>query len=1369
MNNCYRLIWNEITRSWVAVAEIAKARGKHAAGSVLMAAAGVALAAPPNPPAPTQLPAGGKVVAGNAVIAQSGAALNINQNSNRAAIDWQSFNLGSQASVNFNQPGAGSVTLNRVLDSNPSQIFGRITAPGQVFLSNPNGVYFGPSASVDVGGLVATTHSISNDDFMAGKTTFVRNGATGSVINEGELKATLGGYVALLAPEVRNQGAIVAQLGTVALAAGEAYELQFDANNTLANILVTPATIKALVENGNAVQASGGLIILSAQAVDRLQGGVVNNSGVLEATGLVNDGGRIVLEASDRISHTGSINADAASNSVGKGGKVTLIASLGNAGSMTEIDGSISARGGNLGGNGGFIETSAEGTKIGVNTHIDASAPKGKSGTWLIDPTDFTISAGSAAQTSSGIGADTLSANLGTSDVTIQTSSSGVSYGDITVSGAVTKTTGTATTLTLAADRNVLVYAPISGSLGHPLNVVLAARAGGGADGAVDVGADIKTYGGNVTIGGGDLQASGYAIGNSSSIDGVDSVGVYVGSHASYSAMIDATGDGSSTADMTLPTAISGGNIVIRGSSSTTPFQSNLGIHIGSGITSGSIVTGGNGSITLDGAGGNSVDHFWSIASVGILLEQNAYIKANTGNISIKGTAGTGYDRYGIVSTSTNKLIGTNGYLLIDGDSLMIREATLDIYVGQNSDIKVPVIGCTAGGFGIGCAAYTLQKTGPGILNLWGDASAWHSSLPPNTYDTPTNGTFTDASNTVNIVSLGANQALYAFGTRPATISLVSTSTGAPSPVAIFLRLISGSSVYGDTPNFTYGYYTDAAADSAVTDAAPSGTVNWNGAPAAGSSVGSYSITYNSGIVLGNAAYILSAGNATNWLVISRPLTVTANNVSKTYGAADPALTYAVGGGLVAGDSLSGSLVRASGNNTGTYAITQGNLSGGGNYTLTFVDGSMAINKSPLTIAADDASKTYGQTPTLTAFTASGLQYGETIGSVSETSAGTSATASVSGGPYAITPSAATGGTFSTGNYAITYANGSLTVTPAPLTVTAGNASKTYGGQTPALTAFTASGLQYGETIGSVTEASAGASATASVSGGPYAITPSAATGGTFSADNYTIAYANGSLTVTPAPLTVTAGNASKATDGVAYSGGNGVAYTGFVNNETSAVLGGALRYTGSSQGATNAGNYAIAPQGLTSENYQLTFADGTLTIYPAPPPPLSPPPNLPQVAPQSGSSASSGSLTLPGNSSGSGSSGTSSRSQAISGGAESSSGDGSGGGISVSLVRQPSVQETGIITVSVPKEMATAGSGFNFPLPAQVADTAENSDATIHVTTVTGQALPAWLQFNPATKSFVASAVPDGAFPMQLVVTVGGKSSIIVISERTQ
>lgn len=316
MNRVYRLVWNDALNAWIAVSELARGRRKHSGrrSAMLLAMLGLnALTAYATPPAPTEVPTGGTVTAGAATISSASTAdsavLNINQASQRAAVDWNTFNVGTAAQVNFNQPDQSSATLNRVLDTNPSQIFGKINAMGQVFLTNPNGVYFGKTAVVDVGGLVATTHAIDSAAFMAGTITLERDGAVGSVVNDGELNAALGGYIALLAPEVRNGGIIVAKLGTVALAAGESITLNFDGTH-LASITVQPSSIAALVENKSAVIAPGGLIVLSAKAVDALQGGVVRNSGTLEATGLSNKGGTIVLEASSAIDNAGTINAD---------------------------------------------------------------------------------------------------------------------------------------------------------------------------------------------------------------------------------------------------------------------------------------------------------------------------------------------------------------------------------------------------------------------------------------------------------------------------------------------------------------------------------------------------------------------------------------------------------------------------------------------------------------------------------------------------------------------------------------------------------------------------------------------------------------------------------------------------------------------------------------------------------------------------------------------------------------------------------------------------------------------------------------------------------------------------------------------------
>ena len=397
MNKVHRTIWNEALSAWVAVSEITKSHIKSKRAKRLLAALalgtalGSALAAPPNPPAATALPTGGVVAAGAATIGQtltpSSAVMTINQTTQRAAINWNTFNVGAASTINIQQPNAQAVLMNRVLDSNPSQIFGKITAPGQVYLVNPNGVYFSPTASVDVGGLVATTHSMSDADFMVGSTTFKRNGATGSIENEGELRAKLDGYIALLAPNVVNQGVIVAERGTAFLASGESITLDFNAANKLTGIVVTASDVASLIENRQAIETPDGQIIMGAQSVSKLQGSLIKNSGTLlaneGASSITHKGGRILLEGDDiTLSSTSKIEAkgsqgggtvlvggdwqgsngvyqatktvmeagatiDASATVNGDGGKVVLWSDVRNAASVTTAVGSIKAEAGN--------------------------------------------------------------------------------------------------------------------------------------------------------------------------------------------------------------------------------------------------------------------------------------------------------------------------------------------------------------------------------------------------------------------------------------------------------------------------------------------------------------------------------------------------------------------------------------------------------------------------------------------------------------------------------------------------------------------------------------------------------------------------------------------------------------------------------------------------------------------------------------------------------------------------------------------------------------------------------------------------------------------------------------------------------------
>ncbi|XKH61858.1 filamentous hemagglutinin N-terminal domain-containing protein [Halomonas sediminis] len=396
------------------------------------------------------LPVGGEVSAGSATIGGDATAMEITQTTQNAAINWQAFDIASGEAVNFRQPDSSSVVLNRVLGSDPSAIMGTLTANGNVFLINPNGVLFGQNASVNVGGLVASTLSLSDSDFMAGRYDFAGTG-DGSIVNQGTINAD-GGYIALLGANVSNQGTLQANLGSVALAAGDAITLDV-AGDGLLNVAVNQGALDALVQNGGMIQADGGKVLMTAQSAGDLFQSTVNNTGVIRArsienrngtimltgdmqSGTLNLGGSLDVSGADAGETGGSITATAhhvglydalidASGDAG-GGSVLIgggyqgndpavqnaSATYMSAGSNIYADaittgdggtavlwaddstrayGSISARGGAQSGDGGLIETSGGWLDV-ADIRIDTRAPNGTVGMWLLDPADITIS-----------------------------------------------------------------------------------------------------------------------------------------------------------------------------------------------------------------------------------------------------------------------------------------------------------------------------------------------------------------------------------------------------------------------------------------------------------------------------------------------------------------------------------------------------------------------------------------------------------------------------------------------------------------------------------------------------------------------------------------------------------------------------------------------------------------------------------------------------------------------------------------------------------------------------------------------------------------------------------------------------------------
>jgi filamentous hemagglutinin family protein len=357
MNNTYRLIWNELANTWVAVAENAKSRGKRSASVLLLTA--VASVAMAQTVSPQQLPTGGQIVSGSGSISTHGAAMTVNQNTARMIANWSSFNIGANASVNFVQPSASAVALNRIHSQDPTKIMGRLTANGQVMLVNPAGVVFGRGSQVDVGSLVASSLAISDANFLSGNYRFAANGLNtlGSVVNQGRITTANGGAVAFLAPVVKNEGQITTPKGSTLLGAAQDITVDF-AGDGLISYRVNAGAASALAENTGTVTADGGMAVLSAKSVDSITQGVVNNAGLVRAQRLESRDGRIVLEgqsvtqagyltsntinasAGGRFGQTstGVMNADG--NLTAQGGSVRV-----DAGSDVVLSGRVSANG----------------------------------------------------------------------------------------------------------------------------------------------------------------------------------------------------------------------------------------------------------------------------------------------------------------------------------------------------------------------------------------------------------------------------------------------------------------------------------------------------------------------------------------------------------------------------------------------------------------------------------------------------------------------------------------------------------------------------------------------------------------------------------------------------------------------------------------------------------------------------------------------------------------------------------------------------------------------------------------------------------------------------------------------------------------
>ena len=376
-----------------------------------------ALALPQNP----------TVAAGAVNISTSDGAMQINQTTSKAIIDWQKFGIAFNESVKFNQPSRSSVVLNRVRGAESSALDGALNATGQVFIVNPNGVLISSSARVSAGGLLATTLDIENQRFLNSEYKFTAKSGTdrAPVANAGAITAVDGGYVVMLANNVRNNGTIDAPSGHVLMGAGSQATL-YISDQSLLGYRIDAGSAAALVENLTTIRANGGQVTLAAHGLSgasQLASAAVNNSGIIEAKTLNGHAGAIVLSAdmaSGRVSVTGKLDASAQT------------------------------------GAGGTIDTSGAVVSIGDNASISTDSLSGATGLWTITSVKPVIGTIPGA-----ISNTTLGSTLDRSNVSINAVGNG--SGDLAVLSVNGEIAALGKNkLVLKSENNLLINAPVS-------------------------------------------------------------------------------------------------------------------------------------------------------------------------------------------------------------------------------------------------------------------------------------------------------------------------------------------------------------------------------------------------------------------------------------------------------------------------------------------------------------------------------------------------------------------------------------------------------------------------------------------------------------------------------------------------------------------------------------------------------------------------------------------------------------------------------------------------------------------------------------------------------------------------------------------
>jgi filamentous hemagglutinin family protein len=1157
-------------------------------------------------------PVGESIRHGNAEFIREGNNLFIHQGSSKLVVDWKDFSIGEGQLTKFLQPGSDAAVLNRVFGGNPSALYGSLEANGKVYLINPNGVFVGPSGRVKAGSFVASSLSVSDDEFLAGKELTFSGSSDSGVVNMGKITA-LDGDVFLIAKSVENHGTIVAQNGTAGLVGATEVILQPQGQEK----------VGVIVSSGDGKAQNSGKV-LAAQAELKAAGGnlyalAIQNSGTVRATGVAKKGGRVFLRAnSGTIQNTGTVSARSRK---GRGGQLVM-GSVGGVKDLTDItQGPRIVNSGTLnatGARGGLIRIDGQEVVLEKTSKILAIGAEGAGG-------EISIQGGQHVSNASGSLLDASGLQGGTIDLRADGQLS--SGGDLFARGT--------------SDQG--------GSIG--IDVQSANISGGKLDVSGSKGGLIRFDGSDIIVGHAALASDGVlgggevrAVATNSmdfhgSISATGSVAGSSGGFAEVSGLISLNYQGS--ADLRSGSGAAGS--LLLDPSDFTIDSSNAGAITGSLVTSNVVIatnsvgTGngdifvnapllyssanslsllahrhivGNASIQNAGVGDVSLVAGWDgfTGAAGSAFDVIRSNPASFGNASGTITIGTGNQTGGVAigsrfgktnaaasgmtltgSGAANRAYAQLGYATayssganVAGSIQVVLRDNL-VITGGESNFSYAQIG-HGGDSSQGSFAGDIGLDVGGTVQITGGVNFAYAQVGHGGQSTQgaMSGDVTIRTASLNITG----------GTRPNAFVMighgdaVGGSSGARSGAIRINVGGEGTLMNGPASNAIWMIGNRTTTNGGVTNSPVdfgSGALDYSGSTLASQ------VNLNQDFV-GKFAENLKGGNVTiratgsgslilggtfdyvspNQLTLAAAVSALLNNSITNQGTGELVVIVDAANSVrpiynpAASLTIASTANLLSGGGVRVFATEPNQTALGGfvplrrQYNAWFGDAVSVIGvnykfQPILTLTADNFSKPYGQVLDLSGggFAVAGLQPGDSLGQV------------LSGTPVLQSVGSLANATVSGSPYPVLFASGlstnfgyglalnpgALTVTPAVLTITASNQSKVYGNTLVfGGTEFTTSGLFNGDTVSLVSLSSAGATETATVGGSPYVISIANAAGSGLG--NYSISYVPGSLNVTPGSLFVTPVNQTKVYGSAFAFTGQEFGVAGLVNGD---------------------------------------------------------------------------------------------------------------------------------------------------------------------------------------------------------------------------